>query len=168
MAITLQTIPVKLDFSVPSKTIGANFVVMQGSNNANLNIKFTVNGFDISSGSHYLELYLVTTDSLDFRNSVRAITDEPITITYNPSNGINLTYASSDDVSGELVVPEIFQTKGHCQLIFYIDGTSTLPLDYYVIDNPSYIIATPSSQSNNSSSNNNDNNNNDNPSVITL
>lgn len=140
MAITLQTIPVKLDFSVPSKITGANFVVMQGSNNANLNVKFTVNGVDIASGSHDLELYLVTTDSLDFRNSVRAITEEAVTITYNPSTGINLTYASTDEVSGELVVPEIFQTKGHCQLIFYIDGISTLPLDYYVIDNPSYNI----------------------------
>ena len=140
MAISLKTIPVKLDFSIPSKITGANFVVMQGSNNANINVKFTVDGADISAGSHTLELYLVTTDSLDFRNSVRAITEEPVAITYSTSNGINLTYSSTDQINGELEVPEIFQTKGHCQLIFYIDGVSTLPLDYYVIDNPSYLI----------------------------
>ena len=124
MGVGLHRYEVSVDFNDASEIVGANFVAMQGSLNTTIRVKFTNGGYPLTADTYDFDIYLVTTDSLDFRNSVRLIK----------------SYRSPYTTDGLWItdVPEMFQTKGHCQLIFYVDGNCTLPLDYYVVDNPSY------------------------------
>lgn len=149
MAINRFERDITIDFASSDQISGSNFSVVQGSNNTLLHIKFTNDGSEITTGTYDIEIFLVTTDSLDFRNSVRLVKTID-NFQYNQVgtdttdldyDGLNLVYAlDSDNSTNDINVPEIFQTKGHCQLIIYVDGVATLPLDYYVIDNPTFNI----------------------------
>lgn len=133
-----------VDFTNKKYNENENFEIMQGGGYYNITCSLTSDGQPITGASTLVKLYVVTSDNLDYIKTVRFVND------YGLLTSNVITFSEQD-------LHKLFKTKGACQLVFVTDNFSSLPFNYYVIENPAFAFVTPPSNNGSSSGGSNTN-----------